>query len=678
MTIDTLRPDHVGAYGAPNAETPNLDAVARHGVRFTHARSAVPLTGPSHATILTGLYPPQHGVRDNVNFVLDDRYPTLATVLAARGYRTAAFVGAYPLASAFGFSRGFAEFSEGFHETAGLGQGAERPGNEVADAALAWLSSPSPRPQPFFAWMHLYDPHAPYAPPPPYAARFAGRPYDGEIAFADAQVGRVLDALRASGQAARTVVAVLSDHGEGLGEHGEATHGMLVYDSTLRVPFIVAGPGVPEGRVVEDEVGTVDVLPTLLALLDAPVPAGVAGRDLRPAFTGAPLRPEPLYAESLFGRLNCRWAALRSWTSGGMKLVLGAAPELYDLGRDPAERVDLAEKDRGTAERLQASLRAAVAGMAPGGDSARAAALSPEQEEKLRALGYAGGSGGGGALDLPGLPDPRNNVGRFERLQVAMIASGPAVFPALAEASAIAAQDPGNPFAQFTRASLAYRAGRLDEAAAAFARALELEPDRPGMRHYYGRLLREKGDLAESEHQLRLAVAQTTADDLRTRVNLALTLVERRSLDEAESLLREALAKEPRHVEAQAAMGRLLAARGRTQEAVPFLVEATRAPGPEPWIALAAVYLEEGEAGRAEDAARQALARSPSHPWALAVRGHALVKEGRRDEGLAALHEALRLHPRRPEVWHSLASAFAAAGDQAAAASCRREAGRRG
>jgi tetratricopeptide (TPR) repeat protein len=526
--------------------------------------------------------------------------------------------------------------------------------------------------------VHLYDPHAPYAPPAPYAARFADRPYDGEVAFADAQVGRVMEALRASGQAARTVVAVLSDHGEGLGEHGEATHGMLIYDSTLRVPFIVAGPGVPEGRVVEDDVGTVDVLPTLLALVGAPAPSGLPGRDLRAAFIGGSLRAEALYAESLFGRLNCRWAALRSWTSGGMKLVAGAAPELYDLARDPGERVDLAEEDRHAAERFQASLRAGVASMAPGGDRARPVALSPEQEETLRALGYAGGSGGGDAIDLAGLPDPRPNVGRFERLQVAMIAAGPAVIPALAEARAIAEQDAGNPFAQFTRASLAYRAGRLDEAAAAFARALEIDPDRPGMRHYYGRLLREKGDLAESERQLRLAVAQTTPDDLRTRVNLALTLVERGSLDEAESLLRETLAKEPRHVEAQAAMGRLLAARGRTQEAVPFLVEATRAPGPDPWIALAAVYLEEGDAGRAEDAARQALARSPMHPWALAVRGHALVKEGRRDEGLAALQLALRLRPRRPEVWQSLASAFAAAGDQAAAASCRREAGRRG
>jgi arylsulfatase A-like enzyme/Tfp pilus assembly protein PilF len=676
ITIDTLRADHVGVYGDAAAETPTLDALARRGVRFARARSAAPLTGPSHATILTGVYPPQHGVRDNVNFVLDNRHPTLAGLLKEKGYRTAAFVGAYPLASAFGFGRGFERFGEGFHETAALGQGAERPGNEVADAALEWLASTGR--DPFFVWIHLYDPHAPYTPPAPYAERFRDRPYDGEIAFADAQVGRVLEALRTSRRDANTLVVVLSDHGEGLGEHGEATHGMLVYDSTLHVPWIMAGPGVPAGRVVADEVGTVDVLPTLLGLVHASPPSGLPGRDLRPALAERSVRSEPLYAESLFGRLNCRWSALRSWTSGGLKLIEGSEPELYDLANDPGELVNRASAEPDKVARLRGTLRSAVARMAPPGDSAKAVALSPEQEEKLRSLGYAAGSGGAGALDEPGLPDPRTHVGMFERLQRALIAQGPAVLPALAEASALASEDPDNPFAHFTRASLAYRAGRLDVAAESFARALAIDPDRPGMRHYYGRLLREKGDLVESERQLRLAVAQTGDDDLRTRVNLADTLVVQGKLDEAEALLRPALAKEPDHLEAQAALGRLFMARHRPADALPFLQAATRGAGAEPWIELASVYLELNDAGKAESAAQEALRRSPMHPWALALQGHVLIREGRRDAGLAALHEALRIHPRRPEVWQSLARAFAAAGDRETAAACRREAERRG
>ena len=249
MTIDTLRADRVGAYGHREAATPMLDALARRGARFASATSAAPLTGPSHATILTGVLPPVHGVRENVTFLLDPRHVGLATRLKRAGYRTAAFVAAYPVAAAFGFGEGFDHFSEGLHPNPGIGQGAERPANEVADAFLDWLARTREGSGPFFAWVHFYDPHAPYAPPAPYRETFAGRPYDGEVAFTDAQLGRILEALRAAGKERDTVVAVLADHGEGLGEHGETGHGILLYESTLRVPFLLAGPGVPEGRV---------------------------------------------------------------------------------------------------------------------------------------------------------------------------------------------------------------------------------------------------------------------------------------------------------------------------------------------------------------------------------------------------------------------------------------------
>src|SRR5256885_8687384 len=255
MPVDTLRADHVGAYGSTAGTPPALDALAAAGVRFDQVQTAVPLTGPSHATILTGQYPPAHGVRGNVVFSLGSKYPTLATLLKKQGYQTAAFVGAYPVAAAFGFNQGFDTFNEDFHETS-LGEpGAERRANEVADAALRWLvsaaaPSSAARGRPVFAWLHFYDPHAPYTPPAPYRDRFAERPYDGEIAFTDAQVARVIDWLHSSGRDADTVVVLLADHGEGLGEHRELMHAVLVYQSTMRVPMIVSGPGVPRGIVV--------------------------------------------------------------------------------------------------------------------------------------------------------------------------------------------------------------------------------------------------------------------------------------------------------------------------------------------------------------------------------------------------------------------------------------------
>src|SRR5437870_3655267 len=287
VTIDTLRADHVGVYGAANARTPTLDTLAARGVRFEHAQSPVPLTGPSHATILTGLYPPVHGVRDNIVFPLDARHQTLATRLKAAGYRTAAFVGAYPVAAAFGFRQGFDTFSENFNESPVPGAGAQRPANEVVDDALGWLAGPGPGP--FFVWMHLYDPHAPYDPPEPYRTDFAGRLYDGEIAFADAQLGRLFAWLRSSGHEEDTVVAVLADHGESLGEHGELTHAVLIYEATLHVPFLLAGPGVPRGTTLPARVTTVDVAPTLLRLLGREPTAEMTGRDLRAAFRGQPL-----------------------------------------------------------------------------------------------------------------------------------------------------------------------------------------------------------------------------------------------------------------------------------------------------------------------------------------------------------------------------------------------------
>src|SRR3954451_20541470 len=324
ITIDTLRADHVGAYGAATAATPTLDALARGGARFDQGQTAVPLTGPSHATILTGQYPPTHGVRGNVNFTLGSTYPTLATRLQRRGYATAAFVGAYPVAAAFGFNQGFDTFDEEFHESSPDDNGAERRANEVADASLRWLSARAGGP--FFAWLHFYDPHAPYDPPAPYRDRFAGRPYDGEIAFADAQIGRVLDAVHASGRDRDTVVMVLADHGEGLGDHGELTHAVLTYQSTMRVPWVVAGPGGPEGREIATRVATIDLVPTALALVGADEDRSLLGRNLRPLLERRSMSSDPFYQERLFGGMNGRWATLRGWVKEAWKLMSGAEP----------------------------------------------------------------------------------------------------------------------------------------------------------------------------------------------------------------------------------------------------------------------------------------------------------------------------------------------------------------
>ena len=670
VTIDTLRADHVSAYGYPQPTTPSLDGLARRGVRFASAQSASPLTGPSHATLLTGHYPPVHGVRDNARFVIGDRTPTLAERLQRAGYDTAAFVSAFPVAAAFGFGRGFEVFDEGLH-AARAGQLAERPANEAADAAAAWLRGRGARP--FFAWVHFYDPHEPYAPPAAERARFP-LPYDGEVAFADGQVGRLLGVLREAGLERRTLVAVLSDHGEGLGEHGESTHGLLLYESTLRVPFVLAGPGVPEGRVVSERVGTIDALPTLLALLGLPAPEGLPGRDLRPALAGRPLPRQPLYAESLYGRLNCRWAALRCLTDGESKLVAGGRDELFDLANDLGERSDLSASEPVRASGMRDGLHRLVAAMAPAGDRALPSALSPDQAEKLRALGYVASGGGQGPLDDPGLPDPRDRVAAFERLRALGGARGGALRAALGEALALAREDRGNPFAHEVTAGLAFEAGELALAADAFERFLELEPERADVRARRGDLLRTLGRLPEAERELRRAVAESAKGaDLVARVALARTLVARGdgALAEADMLVAEALAREPRGGQVVVAQAELRRAQGRGDEAIAALEAAARGGDVEARLELAETYAELGRPSASREAADGVLATSPAHAWALALAGHARVLEGQRAAGVAMLEQALRVGPRRPQAWLRLAAGFEAAGRPDLARRCR-------
>ncbi len=670
ITLDTLRADHVGVYGAAQAKTPRLDGLAAHGVRFEHAQSAIPLTGPSHSTILTGQYPPVHGVRDNIVFTLGDKQRTLAEILKEKGYRTGAFVGAYPVAAAFGFRQGFDVFHEDFKESPIPGAGAQRRANEVADDAIPFLTAKESAP--FFAWLHFYDPHAPYDPPEPYKTAFAGRAYDGEIAFTDEQVGRVLDALKAAAHEGDTVVAALADHGESLGEHGEQTHAVLIYEATLRIPFLLAGPGVPAGVVVKARAATVDLVPTVLRLLGVEPPADLPGRDLRPAFRAERVPEEPLYSESLFGRLNCRWSSLRGITEGDYKLVEGSRTELFNLVEDPGEKQDLSAREGPRIEKMRAILHAALSKMAPGGDSARTAAIAPDQEAILRSLGYISGSGGAGELDQAGLPDPRDRVHLYERLQVIQRPTTMTLDQALAEAVAIEQEDPGNPFTYQTVASLAYRTGRLGLSARAYRRALELDPDRPSIRQSFGKLLRELGRLDESEKELRLAVEQTDADDMRTRASLVETLVLRGKTEEAGKLVEELAAKEPRNPDVLQASGRWLIARGRVEEAASVLTEAAAGPDADPLAFLAMAWLERGDAARAQAAAEAALQRMPGQPWAQGVLGHALVLQGRREDGLAALKRGVAARPKRPQAWMSLAAGFAAAHDEASAEACRR------
>jgi len=483
VTVDTLRADRLGCYGDERARTPTIDRLARAGTLFENAFTPVPITLASHASILTGLIPPAHGVRGNGGFALGP-VPTLATALRSRGLATGAFVGGFPLARRFGLDRGFDVYDDAMEKPAGVNyELAERRADAVAEAARAWLGG---RAGPVFLWAHFFDPHTPYDPPPAFRG---DDPYRGEIAAVDAALGRLLEAWDA--RDGRSLVVFTADHGEAFGEHGEVSHSLFVYDVTLRVPLILGGDGVPRGRRVATAVGITDLAATVARVAGDGPP--LPGRDL----LSARLPPAPLYAETLAPRLDFGWSDLRSWREGRYKLIRAPRPELYDVSADPAEARNLAAAQPELLRRMSGALDAALAASGEK-DSARAA--DAESVERLRTLGYVQGPGGRGSG-----ADPKDEVEVARRIAAAV---GPfpdyeAVVRAYRE---IARLDPPNPLVNFRLADALLRSGKPQEAVACFRKVLAAGPRTAeahvGLATAYAQL----GRVDEAEKALRLGL----------------------------------------------------------------------------------------------------------------------------------------------------------------------------
>ena len=404
ITLDTTRADRLSVYGFKGAPMPGLEQLAREGAVFDRATAVAPLTLPAHCSVFTGLFPPGHGVRDNADGALSPDQTTLAEILKARGYQTAAFVGSAVLDSDRGLAQGF-DYYGGVPRgpvSARSSAAHQRPADAVVDEALRWMEGHDQNA--FFAWVHLYDAHRPYAAPEPFRSEFLD-PYVAEIAFADWQIARLLRALHARHVLERTVVVVIGDHGESLGEHGERDHGIFVYESSMQVPLIVRAPAVVPRRVAS-LVSQVDVLPTLLDLLGIPPGPGIDGVTLVPALRGARMVERELYAESMYAT-RFGWSPLRMVRDTRWKFIDAPRPELYDLDADPFELHDLARQRPGVVSGMRARLGAfAVATRVP------SSAARPS-EEALRALASLGYSSGGPAVPSSTAPDPKDFIHAF-------------------------------------------------------------------------------------------------------------------------------------------------------------------------------------------------------------------------------------------------------------------------
>ncbi len=648
ITLDTLRADRVECYGYDGVETPNLNALAARGIRFEDAVASVPLTLPSHASILTGNYPPTHGVRDNGIHRLTPGHTTLAERLQEEGYTTAAFVASFVLDRRYGTDQGFDVYDDiintGDPDSSHWQSRPERRGDRVVDSAMGWLeeNERTGEGRPFFLWLHLYDPHEPYDPPQPFKSRYAGNGYDGEVAFTDQQVGRLVDRLRSLELLDDTLLVVVGDHGEGLGEHGEQTHGRLIYETTMRVPLIFHAPSVlPEGRVVDDRVvATVDIAPTLMDLLGiAPFDCDGVSLLLRPTDDD-----RSIYIETLTPNLKHGWAPLHGLRRHTDKFIQAPTPEYYDLADDPTETLNLYNHDE-KAERLEAELAAMLESFPTAANAG--VEVDPVAARNLAALGYVAAE----SLPVEGRPllaDPKEMVALWDRrtAQAKALLEKKQFAEALSLLEEMVADMPGDSDLWSMLAVAQADGAQFDDAIQSRLKSIELHP-------------------TEVNHWIHLAQLQFATGD-REAFETSLTEAERLEGDHGGiHLLRARQAFDAELYE----------------EAVAFCEQARRIDPSRSafssWSLQGQIYKAMGQMDRAGTAFTKAAEINPSNtdvqmeladlnlqsgPGAALELGIALLRQGKVGEAVRLFEEGLREDPTNAHAWQSLGIARASMG----------------
>jgi arylsulfatase A-like enzyme/Tfp pilus assembly protein PilF len=603
ITIDTVRADRMGFLGSKRGLTPHLDALALQSVIFENAYSQAPLTPVSHATILTGTYPRFHGVRD-FGSRLPDFPPYLPELLRARGYRTAAFVSSIILdptnGFAPGFERGFDTYDAGFHRgkrgESRIGS-MQRRGEDTTARALGWLEKDPHTPA--FLWIHIWDAHDPYDPPAPFNERYSKDPYDGCIAYVDATLGKLFAELRAAGIYDNALIAVMSDHGESLGEHGENTHGVFLYDSTIRVPLLLKFPNAKFAKQkVLARANLADVAPTVLEAIKVPIPAAMQGQSLIPLIGAKDVPDRVSFAENEYPHRGFGWSSLEALRAENFLFVKAPQPELYDQLEDPSEKLNLYQENKLAAVRMAIQLdrfRKRVAANAP---ESASTSLDPQSVEKLRALGYMASS----APETPSKSeDPKLHIQVANDLHDAnlRIEEGKET-TAIPLLERVVAEDPLIPHAQYFL-GVAYKEIRqYDKAILHLNKAIQLVPDSMMGQYEMALALYEKGDLQTASTHLEIVVAHSP-DWTDARFSLAAIYARVDRVPEAISQLGVTLELDPDHYRAHLLRGRILSLEGRAADALPDLEKAVslQPKSKEAHQFLADAYLQLGQGEKA-------------------------------------------------------------------------------
>ena len=620
ITVDTTRADRMGFLGSQRGLTPNLDALARHSVVFTHAYSQAPFTAPSHATILTGTYPQFHQVED-FQVPLAKDLPYAPAILKAHGYHTAAFVGSIVLdptqGLAIGLDRGFDTYDAGFH-LALPGEdhysSTDRRGGVVVAHALAWLIK---RPSgPFFIWVHLYDPHFPYEPLQPFKSRYKSAPYDGEIAYSDSALGKLLNHLRAHGLFENSVIAVMSDHGESLGDHGEEFHGFFLYDATIHVPLLVKLPGDRfAGKQIENQVGLVDVLPTILELMGIAVPLDVQGESLLGMMTKPKLTPaasgeaapasspsRPQYSETEYGVRAYGWSGVRSLRTDKYLFIEAPRRELYDLASDPKAEHDVSATSKAVADTLQSQLDAFRRKTTNAGEAARSI-IDPEAQEKLAALGYTATSTESAATAAMGMgADPKDKIEVGNMMGEAnYLLEVTRLDEAVLLLQKVIAKEPNMWIAYAKLGAAEANLGNIPEALKARRKAVDLMPNSINLHYELGKVLMQARDYEAALPEFEFVVAKMP-ESWKTHILLAIAYNRTNRLPQAIGECEKVLAIMPEQYGTNLLLGRVLLRSGDAEAALTKLMKAAslRPGAPDPHMSLADAYTKLGRNADAE------------------------------------------------------------------------------
>jgi arylsulfatase A-like enzyme/Flp pilus assembly protein TadD len=699
VTFDTTRADHLGSLGWPQAHTPVLDGLAKNGVLFEQCIAAAPITLPSHASILTGLYPYHHGARNNGTHHVPAEVPTLAETLQRAGFETGAVVSAVVLDSRFGLDQGFTDYDDDLSSAKSSEEFVYRQVDaaDTSARALRWLERRGEKR--WFLWVHFFDPHADYSPPERFRELCKGSAYDGEIAYADEELGRILDFLRLHGELDSTLVAMTADHGESLGEHGEQTHSLFVYDATTRVPLILAHPSFVQGKRVREVVSSVDIVPTLLELLDLAPSGPLDGRSLAPALRGASAEVEAAhaYSEALAPLFNHGWSDLRAIRDDGGRYIRAPRPELYDLAQDPAETRNLLPGAASRAEPYGKVLEGMLPAKEADAQGSDLASSDADLRRSLDALGY-GGSGEGGSLeDAADRPDPKDKVGEWEDtlLGWAMVRAGMHE-RSLESFSRVIAKDPTSVSARQGKATALRDLGRNEEALVelralvalpgagarssvllgevmkklgqdwkpALARAKELDPrdTMPWTRE--GDWSVESGDLEAGALAYHKALE---LDDRDSDAWLGLANVEHKNgrEQEAEADLRRAVDADPLSSNAWCSLGVQCEVLARPDEALEHYARAAELDpkDPAPLLKMGSIHLRAGELAPARAAFEAALALDPAGFAANYTLGQIDFQEAKFTAAAERFAAACSADPQHAEAWRKRMMACRSAKD---------------